>query len=293
MIFRSSDGTLIFCESFCSPKARASLLVVHGLGEHSGRYDEFIKECRKLRLDVHCMDLRGHGRSQGIRGHFSSMEELHADIDEWISHLVSSNEIQVAIPLFIFGHSLGGLITATYVSKYVAKPLYPALSGMILSSPALGLHPSLLRIFEKYLAKNLPAFLRTMQVPSGIVPEQISHDSEEIEKYRNDPLVHGWITPAAYLSIERAIDDLPKLLPSLNLPTLFLISGKDEVVDPEASQAFAERLLVAHAGKVEIKKFHSFFHEAFHETKRDRAYLELKKWVLRNLPKGQILQRPK
>ncbi len=75
MIFKSDDGTLIFCESKRLKKAKASLLLVHGLGEHSGRYDSFIKRAHKMGLDVHCIDLRGHGRSTGVRGHVDSFSQ--------------------------------------------------------------------------------------------------------------------------------------------------------------------------------------------------------------------------
>lgn len=282
MIFKSSDGTLIFCESFRAVKARGTILVIHGLGEHSGRFGEFAKECLKLKIDVHVLDLRGHGRSQGVRGHFSSMEELHGDIDSWLGHLVGTSELTEQ-PCFLFGHSLGGLIATTYAAKYVQRPLYPKLHGLILSAPALGLRMNPLKLLEANLARKLPSFFRTIQVPAGIDPSFLSHDKEAVKKYKADPLVHSWITPAAFTAIEAAIATLPGLVADLDLSCLFLIPGKDKVVDSVATQKFAAKLSVAHSGKVEVKNFHSFFHESFHELKKERAYLELKKWILKCL----------
>lgn len=287
MIFRSDDGTLIYCESHRVANARGALLVVHGLGEHCGRYMELVKTCQKLRLDVHLMDLRGHGRSQGTRGHFTEIEEHHRDMDAWIDHLIATGELTAELPAFLLGHSLGGLVAVTYSARYVKKPLYPELKGLILSSPALGLRPNLVQMVEGSIAKRIPTFLRSIQVPTGIEAEQLSHDKEEVKKYKEDPLVHSWITPAAYVAIERAISKLPKILPQLDRKTLFLLSGKDKVVHFPASEAFARKLAVAHPGHVEVKVFHGFYHEPFHETRRERAFLELRKWVLECLLPGK------
>lgn len=283
MIVRSEDGTLIFCESFRSPKARGALLVVHGIGEHSGRYSELVEQARKLHLNVHLFDLRGHGRSQGIRGHFTSLSELHQDMDAWISHLVDAGELDGDLPCFMLGHSLGGLVALTFVPKYIRKPLYPEIVGLCLSAPALGLKWNPLRTLEASLAKRLPSFLRSIHIPTGLPPSALSHDKEEVRLYEEDPLVHGWITPAAFLAIEKGISSLPKIVSKLDLSLLFLLSGKDKVVNTAAAEAFAKKLAVARPGKIEVRVFHTFFHEPFHETKRERAFLEFKKWILKCL----------
>ncbi|MGE3261007.1 MAG: lysophospholipase [Bacteriovoracia bacterium] len=283
MILRSADGTLLFCESLLVPKARGNLLVVHGLGEYSGRYHELAEEAHKLQLNVHLFDLRGHGRSQGTRGHFNELADHHRDIDAWIEHLVGAGDLAINKPCFLMGHSLGGLIALTYTAGYIAGPLKPALSGLVLSAPALGVPQNPLRLVETKMAKHVPGFLKTIQVPSGIKAKDISHDREEVRRYEQDPLVHGWITPAAYLAIEAGIAGVYGLLPKLDLPMLFLVNGKDKVVDPAAAQKFAQKLSVAHPGQVELKVFQRFFHEAFHESGKERAFLELKKWILKQL----------
>lgn len=281
MIVRSQDGTLIFGESFRAPKARGALLVVHGLGEHSGRYDELVEHALKLRFDVHMMDLRGHGRSTGVRGHFTDISQHHEDLDAWITHLVGTGELTDRIPCILLGHSLGGLIAVTYAAKYVAQPTGPELSGLVLSAPLLGLRlVNPLKKLEASVARAVPSFLQALHVPNGVKPEDLTHDKDEIERYLQDPLVHRWITPAAFLAIEKALSTLPRLYSKLGLPTLFLLSGKDKVVHTPAAQAFAAKLSIAHPGRVEVKLFHSFFHEPFHELKRERAFLELKKWIL-------------
>ena len=283
MIFRSNDGTLVFCDSFQVESPRASILVVHGIGEHSGRYQELVKICNKAKLDVHVFDLRGHGRSQGLRGHFNSMDEHYADMDGWIEFLVSQKKIYSDLPLLLLGHSLGGLIATGYAAQYIQKPLYPSLRGLVLSAPALGLKHSLFKKVESQLAKHVPGFFKKFQVPTGLDATWLTHDKDEIEKYRNDPLVHGWITPAAFIAMEAAMSELPQYIAQLNMNTLFLLGGKDRIVSVDAALKFSEKLKVAHPGRTEVRVFHSFFHEPFHEAKRERAFLELKKWTLKCL----------
>lgn len=281
MIVRSQDGTLIYGESHRVRAPKGALLVVHGLGEHCGRYAELVEHAKRLRLDVHLLDLRGHGRSQGTRGHFASIDELHQDMDAWLQHLVDGGHLKAELPCYLLGHSLGGLVAITFAARYVRKPLYPELAGVVLSAPACGLRWNPLRSLEGQLARRLPRFLQSVQVPTGLPYDCLTHDADEQRRFEEDPLVHRWITPAAFLATERGMASLSKLLPELGLPCFFLLSGRDRVVNTAASLAFAKKLSIAHPGSVEVRVFHTFFHEPFHETKRDRAFMELKKWVLK------------
>lgn len=288
MIVRSSDGASIFFESSRVPNARGALLVIHGLGEHSGRYAELVKEARGLRLDVHLIDLRGHGRSSGTRGHFQSLEEIHQDIDAWMKHLVEAGDLKASLPCFLLGHSFGALVALTFAARYVPGPLYPHFSGLILSSPLMGVKWNPARALEAQLARRTPKFLQSLQIPTGIKFADLTHDEAEVARCQTDPLMHQWITPAGFLAMERGMNSLPKLVAQLNLPMLFLVSGQDKVVNPLATLGFAKKCSVAHPGKVEVRVFHNFYHEPFNELKKDRAFLELKKWILRCLPRNTI-----
>lgn len=284
MILRAADGTLLSTESLPSKKkAKGALLVIHGMGEHSGRHHELAEQAHELGLNVFLIDLRGHGKSQGVRGHFSSWEVLLSDLDIWVSHLVDAGELKEEQPCFLLGHSLGGLLALTFAARFPAKPLYPHLRGVFLSSPALGLTP--LRKLQHQLALKLPSPLGTLQIPTGIQPRLLSHDKAEVAAYQNDPLVHPWITPTAFLAMNVGIRGLRKLIPSLKVPVFILLGGRDKIVDVRAAEIFAKKLQVAHPTKVELKVFHTFYHEPFHETKRERAFLEFKKWILKTLPR--------
>ena len=169
----------------------------------------------------------------------------------------------------------------TYAARYVAQPPAPSLSGLILSNPCLGIRWNPLLRLEAQVARRVPSFFASIQVPSGIDPNHLSHDKEEVARYKSDPLVHSWITPSAFCAIERGISSASRLFSALSMPTLFLLSGKDKVVNTKAAKHFADKLSIAHPGNIEVKLFHSFFHEPFHEQKKERAFLELKKWIVR------------
>ena len=292
MIFKSDDGSLLYCESFRVENPKASLLVVHGIGEHLGRYQEFARVMNRSRIDVHCLDLRGHGRSNGIRGHVQSFLQYHQDLEAWVSHLQGNEELSTEIPCFLFGHSLGGLICTGFLARRKPEPLSVPIVGLALSNPAFGIAMNPLRKMEKELAKRLPSFLRHVQVPNSIPAEKLSHDKKAVEAYKQDPLVHSWATPALYLAMLEEMRALKKLLPQLKMPLLFLLSGKDTIVHTAAAERFAKKLTVAYPENIRIRHFHGFFHEIFQETKRERAYLELKKWIQECLhPRKKIAKK--
>jgi alpha-beta hydrolase superfamily lysophospholipase len=201
---------------------------------------------------------------------------------------VEAGELKASLPCYLLGHSLGGLVALTFAARYVPGPTYPSLSGLILSSPLVGVKWNPARALEAQVARRTPKFLQTIHIPTGIKFEDLTHDAEEIARCRLDPLMHQWITPGGFKSMERGMASLPKLVAQLNLPMLFLVSGQDHVVNPQATLSFAKKCSVASPGKVEVRVFHNFYHEPFHELKKERAFLELKKWILRCLPRNTI-----
>lgn len=285
MIFRTRDGTLIFHEKIgvAKEKRKASLVLIHGLGEHSGRYHSLAKHLNKLGLNVFLMDLRGHGRSQGVRGHFDSIEQLSEDVESFLQHLQDAKELEAGDPLYVLGHSLGGLVATYFTANYKREKKNPILKGLVLSSPAFGLEKSSLRSVQSFLAKKIPTFFHTLQIPTGISSHQLTHDYKERKKYDTDPLVHSWISPLAYRAIEQGIENLYSLIPSLDIPTLFLLCGRDSVVDTKSAESFFHRLQVAHPGKASKVMFSNFYHEPFHELNRKRAIGELTKWIAMQL----------
>jgi alpha-beta hydrolase superfamily lysophospholipase len=283
VIVSASDGVRLFTVANKAKRRKGSLLVFHGIGEHCGRYQKVFEQAADLGLSSFAMDLRGHGRSQGVRGHIASWEQLQSDVDLWIEHLVAAGSLSEELPLFFLGHSLGGLVAASAALRYRKKPTYPRLQGLTLSSPSLALRWTPLRLLELQAAQLLPPFLRTVQVPTGISAEQLTHDENERKLFASDPLVHQWITPAAFLAMESAMSETERRLKELEVPVFFLLGGEDKVIDVRRVEKLARKLQLARPGMVEVKQFQKFLHEPFHETHQDRAFQEWHRWTLKQL----------
>ena len=276
MIFAANDGTPLYCQSSLKKNARGSILIVHGLGEHGGRYEQFCKEMQeKLPLNVHSLDLRGHGRSLGLRGHVEEFSTYQDDIDCWLEFLKKQQMTTSAEPIFFFGHSLGDLILLNYFSK--KRKSHHNIVGLILSSPAIA--PIIPMGSLKYeFAKKMPAFLKQLYIPNGIDPHDLSQDRKAVEKYKNDPLVHNRVTPAFFCALMETVQSVQETKISLQIPVLFMLAGSDKVVDSEKAKTVAESIS---APLKELKILRGFFHEIFQEKRKQDAYSVLKDWVKR------------
>src|SRR6056297_2896494 len=163
---------MLYKKSYLVDNPKENIFLVHGLGEYSGRYLEFIKKINSLDMNVYTFDLPGHGNSPGKRGDIKSFYEIYSFIDEFAPD-----------DFILFGHSLGGLISTRYCELELKKP-----KKLILSSPAIG------DIADKKVLLNMMSLFPTLAFPNGIPKDQISTDEKENEKYVEDPLIHDKIT---------------------------------------------------------------------------------------------------
>jgi len=274
MIFVASDGVRIHCRSHIRESARADVLVLHGMGEHSGRYEEFAARLGRAGCNVHLMDWRGHGCSEGLSGHVVDFNQFHRDFEGWVAGLEANGKLSKERPLFLFTHSLGGLIAVDYFLSFRdANP--PQLAGLVLSSPAVGiLNPA--AILKPVFDLRFPALLEQLHFPNGIKAADLTHDKEKRAEYDNDPLVHGKITISLFRGMLAAIERATIAKSAFPCPVLVIYAEDDRVVDPEAVQKFAKNLK---AEDKEVRGFRGFFHEVFNETKRDEAYKLLVGWL--------------
>ena len=227
-----ADGQPLFLRDWPLPQARGAVLVVHGLGEHSGRYQRLAQWFNQRGYAVRGYDQRGHGRTPGRRGSLRHGDDLLEDLAT-VYHDYAGG--LPCAPLLL-GHSMGGLVALRAVLDGRIAP--PAL---LLSSPALRSWESpwmirLARVLSR-VAPNLP-------LRSGLDFDQLSHDPQVAADYRSDPLRHGWITPRLADFIFRAGAACIADAASLALPTLLLVADSDELVDPSGSRAFARKAAV-------------------------------------------------
>lgn len=276
MIFLASDGIRIHCKSCTRENAKGDVLVLHGMGEHLGRYAEFAERLNKAGYNAHLMDWRGHGCSEGLSGHVEKFSQFFKDIESWIQFLEGQGLLDPIRPKFLFGHSMGGLIALDFAFHH-RDAFVHSLDGIALSSPAVGvLNPIVL--LKPVFDLALPGMLKQLHFPNGIKPEQLSHDKEILKEYANDPLVHNKVTIGLVREMLAAIDRVRRNKSALPFPALVLYGDQDSIVDPEALQKFAKNL---QAVDKEVKEFRGFFHEVFNEKKRAQAYEIFLDWLNR------------
>jgi len=257
---------------------RALVLLVHGLGEHAGRYTQLAAELRDWGFAVRAYDQRGHGLSGGARGGLTHNSALLDDLAAVIDATQSMHQQrgQLGLPLIVIGHSLGGLVAGRFVSLQL-RPV----DALVMSSPALD--PGLSAV-QKILVATLPAIAPNLRVNNGLDPRYLSHDPAVVAAYRADPLVHPKISARLARFIATAGPATVAAAAHWCVPTLLLYAGADRLVNPAGSRAFAA---VAGAsaqvqpGILSAQIFDSLYHEIFNEapSAASPVYAALKTWL--------------
>ena len=266
--FTASDGDNLAVQDWHLPEGvqpRATVLVVHGLGEHAGRYDALALRLNEWGFAVRSYDQYGHGESGGPRGGLSQRRRLLDDLADLVE---SSRRRSPGTPLVLLGHSLGGLVA----SSFVAQRMLPV-EALVLSSPLLALR---LTPVQKLLMSIVPKVAPNLTVSNGIDATLLSHDPEVVVAYRADPLVHDRICGrlAAFMAEEPAA--VRERAANWHVPTLLMYAGDDQVVDPEGSRLFAES---APPALVTARRFDGLYHEIFNERASEPVYDCLRQWL--------------
>ncbi len=245
---------------------RGVVLLVHGLGEHAGRYDHLAGQLNDWGFAVRGYDQYGHGESGGPRGGLPTDSRLLDDLAD----IVDSTRSRMGphTPLILLGHSMGGLVAA----RFVALGLRPV-QALVLSSPALD--PGLNAI-QKLLLAVLPKIAPNLRIGNGLDASLISHDPAVVAAYQADKLVHDRVSARLARFIADGGPATLAQAASWSVPTLLLYAGADRLVNPAGSRAFAaaapQTVLSAHC-------FEALYHEIFNELDAAPVFAELKKWL--------------
>ena len=269
------DGTATFVrdwEPAGGVARRGSILLVHGLGEHCGRYEHVAARLAALGLQVRGYDLRGHGRSAGARGSIPYDDALLDDLRFVFADLARAAGDSGA-PLLL-GHSAGGAIAAAATIRGLVAP-----RALILSSPALRLHVRGPRALALNLARRV---IPDRPLPNDLPLEQLSHEAAVVAAYRADELVHDRITPRLYGFLADAGAAARRDAGRLAVPTLLLVAGDDALVDARGSRELAAGLA---PGVGEPHFYDDLRHEVFNEREPDRTGVldDLCAWIERRL----------
>jgi alpha-beta hydrolase superfamily lysophospholipase len=245
-----------------------TVLLVHGLGEHAGRYGEVAAHLHQWGFVVRAYDQQGHGQSEGARGDMLRPGSLQADLCRVIDDTRQRPALADA-PLILLGHSMGGLV----VARTLAEQRRPV-DAAVLSSPALGAFPN---FFQKLLLASLPRVVPHLRVDNGLKTEFVSRDPDVVKAYKADPLVHRRISAglAAWILTQGAqtLEDAAQW----QVPTLLLYAGQDRLVNAQASADFAQ---AAPADLVQAQCFEAMYHEIFNDLYRAQVFTALKRWLL-------------
>jgi alpha-beta hydrolase superfamily lysophospholipase len=273
---RRSDGTFVGVNglrlayrTWESGSARAALLVVHGLGEHAGRYAEFGERMATFGISTYAFDLRGHGLSEGRRGHVPSFDIYLQEVDRFrreVEGLVDSR-----VPLFLLGQSMGGLIALRYQEEYRTR-----LRGGVICSPWLATAIAVPR-WKTTLAPLLSRVLPALPFRHGLRAEDLSRDRRIVEAYRSDPLVQESITPRTFAEVSAAMGLALQRSDRIDSPLLFLLGGADRIVDTSRTLGFARSIAAA---DVTIRVYPGHYHELLNELDRAETYRVVREWIM-------------
>ena len=264
------DGTRLRVRAWRPTGARGQgVYLLHGLGEHGGRYEALARWFASRGWLVQAHDHVGHGASGGARG----VIEHPRQMTEHAQQRVSAFAAELGAAPLLLGHSMGGALAAQLVVSGAVD-----VSGLVLSSP--GLDPGL-NGFQRFLLGMLERFAPALAVGNGLNPDFISHDPAVVRAYRDDPLVHDRISARLLRWLIDAGSEATQRVQALSVPTLLLVAGADRLVRPDASRTFADR---APASMLTLKWYDGLYHELFNEQADDRAQVlvDLAAWLDRN-----------
>jgi acylglycerol lipase len=265
---RAEDGVRLHYRSWPAPAERAVLLVSHGLGEHGGRYNALAEDLAGHGITVHAVDHRGHGRSGGRRGHVARFGELVRDFDSFRAAV--AKEHPSGVPVFLLGHSMGGLIAIHHLQAKGRAPY----RGAILSAPLVGIAVEAPRwkvAVSGFFSRWLPWLPFSNEIDTAMLSTAPGYDAA----YRADTLLHNVITPRLYTEMVAAIGQAFERPDSIRIPLLVLAPTADRVVLPEAVARFA----AACPGEVEVRRYEGFQHESLNEKDRQRAVADVAAWL--------------
>ena len=263
----SKDGLEMFARSWAPEGSPVAIICfVHGLGDHSGRFAHVGRAFTKAGFVLSGLDLRGHGKSGGQRGHFPSFGAIMDDIHQ---HIQQASERFPGLPVFLYGHSLGGLLVLNYATYHKHM-----LSGVLATGVALR-SPVLEQKAKVALSKVMGGLLPTMTIPTGLDTNGLSRDPEVVRAYKEDPLVHGIATLSAARVGISAVDRAFAHAAEFSTPLLLMHGTADRLTYPHGSQEFAALA----PENCTLKLWDGLYHEIHNEPEQNEVFAFMIDWM--------------
>ncbi|XP_020095344.1 uncharacterized protein LOC109714981 [Ananas comosus] len=268
----TARGETLFTQSWAplNVKTKGLVVLLHGLNEHSGRYDHFARKLNDHGFKVHAMDWIGHGGSDGLHGYVQSLDYAVSDLKAFLERVLSENP---SLPCFCFGHSTGAAI----ILKAVLDPKVEALvKGVVLTSPAIHVQPThpIVAVLAPVISLIAPKYQFAAANRNGL---SVSRDPEALRSKYSDPLVFtGAIRVRTGYEILRMSTYLQQNLSRINTPFLILHGTADLVTDPEGSQKLYEE---AASSDKSIKLYEGLLHDLLIEPEREIVMRDIIDWL--------------
>jgi alpha-beta hydrolase superfamily lysophospholipase len=264
----AEDGTRLNLHEWRAADPRLTVALVHGYAEHAGRYAHVAQALNAHGISVVAVDLRGHGRSQGARGHVEAFTDYHQDLDVLLA------KAEEGRPLFILAHSMGALVSTHYLLSGKGQKV----QGVVLTSPYLGLALEVSGV-KKGAAVVMSRLLPKVSLPSGLVGKDLTRDPEMVRLHDADSLNFGTANARWFTESTQAMELVHARASQLAKPLLLLYGGADRVASADATDRFAAKLTVADR---EVERLPGFFHEILNEPPAERGPLleRIAAWLL-------------
>lgn len=265
--FSVDDDLVLFCQSWQPEDAvQAVVIVVHGFGDHSSRFDNIVQFMAPRGIAVYCFDQRGHGRSPGQRGHIDDFGQFRTDLQAFRRYVEAQQPQQ---PLFLLGQSMGGLIVLNYALTYPQ-----GLQGVLALSPHLS-DPPVSPVLVK-LSHLISRVWPTFSLDIGLKTSRLSRDAGVVKAYENDPLVHGKASTRLGAELSAAVAWTQANAHSFQ-PPLFMTHGDADVItNPEGSRRFFEAV---ESPAKEMIIYQGGYHELHNDIHRERALMDMTHWI--------------
>ena len=266
----SRDGLQLFYRKYESDKPVAGIVMAHGLGEHSGRYEHIVSRLGAKGFSFWMCDHRGHGRSGGQKGHITHFDQYLMDLQLVVE--LARKELGEDKKLILIGHSMGGLIAINFAIRFGNL-----IDALVTSSPALGLGVKV-PLWKDKMGKIMSNIFPGLSMSNELDHDKISHDPEVVRDYVNDPLVHTKVTARWFTEFLGAMENANKMAGKIDLPMLMQVAGDDHLVNAPSSKVFFEKLTVKDKT---MHYYDDLYHEVYHEVKEDREKVldDLQSWL--------------
>ncbi len=270
--FKGSEDTRLFFQIWENPKARGTIIINHGQGEHSESYLRFVNFFKSDSWTFYACDMRGHGRSDGKRGYVPLFDDYCKDYDLFVNKVLN-HEARPPGPVILLSHSMGGLVQ---IKTLLQKPAWlKQIAGEVCSAPLLGLALPV-PLYKSQGAKVLDRVMPTMTMYNEIKNEMLTRDPDVIREFEQDSLRHNRISSGAFLGFLESFESVVPRAGEIDLPTLFVLPEEDPVVSTPISRQFFEKL--ASANK-EIFIYPEARHEMFNDLHRLTVFQDIKKFL--------------